>query len=1022
VRSRMQWFLRCVIAVALIAGVFAVVVVQRSTPGGPATAEVVTAEPVLLSETDALERSEATGKSVVATAMTTDKLLVTATPGRGLVAEISATPARTETSDGWVPIDASLAEQPSGRISTRATTADVSLSGGGTGPLASLVGPEDETISLSWPAEYGELPTPTLEDNIATYPEVFDGVDLAVATSNAGFESYLVVRTREAAGNPVLPGVHFDLSATDVSVEVDADGILSAKNAEGANVFVSGRPEQWDSSAAGLASEATQRGSMIESESDPSLAEPGPSTSTTLSVAPIPELIERPDGAASAQMQMDFEAQPSEAATSDGEVPADSLAETSDSETEASPVPAEVSGRLNLGPDMAMLEDPATVFPVVLDPSLNTGDVGGEWGMYWSTGEHWYGSTQVPRVGYDGWSSAKKISRSFYKFDISSISDTQIIEATFFHNQIHSPGYTCDTHKAWIDLHTVNAFSASTRWPGPGEVALVHGNDKERGHEDHCHQASYVNEWNIASRMQVAVGNNVAKFGVGLSGRNEANADSWRKYSAPSSGYPKIEVVYNNKPNPPTALTVRNEDGAASVSYGGKSWVRTTRRPIITATLTDDDKDSVRAHYIVKDAAGVIRANYTSGLIANNSTVPWKITSPDLPADGTYTWTASAIDSKGQEGPAVAGSSFVVDTVAPCKPIIKGAAVGSYGSGVSITMSPGAVSSDPADGCSQGAINSDVRTYAYGYLTSALPLTATPSALAAPTVVTRTGHMGPDWISASAVDIAGNKSAVRQFSFKVMGAPTSHRWLLDGTGNDAIASDPVPLTPMPPAGPPSLSAPGRFSVTDYDPGATQPGSWASSDTALQLNGSSQYAASSDTNGILNLNEGFAVAAWVKLDSDATNADHAVASFPLPGTSLNNALLTFTADGHWRFGVRTSATTDGTWVNTPISGAVEVKTRATKDKWVHLVGVYEKVPSQVRLYVNGLEVANAPVASPIAQPAAGSLVPIRIGASATTGTAGFFDGLIDDVRAYSGPLDPTGAYLVSREIRNPEPTP
>jgi hypothetical protein len=642
-----------------------------------------------------------------------------------------------------------------------------------------------------------------------------------------------------------------------------------------------------------------------------------------------------------------------------------------------------------------MLRDPKTVYPVVLDPSFNPTDIGTDWGMYWSSGEHWYGADDtIPRVGYDGWSSATKKSRSFYKFDVSSLAGTQILSASFVHDQIHSPEHTCNNPDgASIQVWTVEPFGSSMRWPGPDLDAYQDRNTKARGSEDYCFQDHYYNEWNVANGLQDAADAGQATFRLGMIAPNEANDMSWRKYRKSGSAYPKMEIVYNRKPGTPGRLADLNDNSTqgAAVSYGGKWWLR-THYPILSAAAIDPDGDDVALSFTLKNASGSRVASHTTGWVNSNSDTQW--TTPYMP-EGSYTWQVSAKDVHGFGGPTATSGTFVIDTTPPKAPTLTpSSTVASYGQGVSIRIQ---------------ASDSDVRYYLYGFLTSATPLASgSLSPLGSAATVTRTGHMGPDWITAVALDVAGNKSAAAKAEFKVMGAATSHQWRLDGNGSDQAASEGSPLTFY---GSPALNAAGRFH--DYNPLNTGSTSWAASDLALQLNGTSQYA---QTDGgyadVANLAKGFAVSAWVKLDADATNAEHVVASFALPGAAATSALLEYN-NGAWRFKVRT---TTNDWYET--GGTTGGTVAGVAGKWTHLVGVYEPVPSRVRLYVDGLQVgASVSVPGTIDQPSTESLTPLRVGAGGTTTAAAFFDGLIDEVRLFSGPLDPTGAYLVSREVRN-----
>lgn len=922
-----------------------------------------------LTEAEAVAQAEETGLPTVVGTLTTPTQIVRAVPGQGLVAEISPGPARVHENDGWHEIDASLEPDGSGRLAPVTAPAEFTITADGTDPLAELVGPSGERIALSWPAEYGDLPVPSVDGNLATFAGVWGGhVDLVVGGSVAGFQTYLVLRDRAAADLPQVADFHFDLTASGVDIADDGEGGLEATNGTGEVVFTSRRPEQWD---AGDIAEASASEKSSAAEPDPGAGETAP-----LPAADVRRLVERPDGARSAAMTMSLE---SESAAADS---------------------GKTTAELHVRPDASMLLDESTNFPVALDPPLIRADLGAEWGMYWSTGEHWYGEVALGRAGYDGWSSAPKKTRSFYKFDIESLQGTQILEATFQHMQFHSPEHTCNTTGAGIEVWTVEAFGSGTRWPGPAKIDYQSTNYKARGHEDYC-TTNYENEWDVKNGLVSDLSQGYNRMRLGMFAKDETNKYSWRKYGASDGAYPKLLVTYNRAPSV-TTYYAGNSTTDQNVWYDGAGWVR-TRTPVLSVVSTDPDGNNVQGHFQVRNSSGTTIVDRKTALHESGGS-PERITltTSEITNDGTYTWRAQGIDSYGLGSDWSAWKTLKIDTIRPPAPTITAPRLASYGTGVSLTVD------------AQGTNSGDVRYYHYGFLTSATPSTKAAPSLGAAVTVSRTGHMGPDWITATASDIAGNTSAKAVAKFKVMGASTSHQWHLDGNGNDEKTESNAPLA--------TVGAPGWVSGhdRDYDPVGSGATVWAVGDKALSLNGTSQYAKTSGENAnVINPDKGFTLSAWVKLDPAASDTGaFTVASLGLPDTSAKKAALEYRSQ-RWKFAVKTGTASTNSWVsvNGP-TGAID----RYAGKWVHLVGVYEKVPSRLRLYIDGIETAD-PVSVQAAtgeeptidQPSTETLMPVWVGVGSTSDA--YFKGVIDEVRAYSGPLDPTGAFLVSREVRN-----
>ena len=111
----------------------------------------------------------------------------------------------------WVPVDATFVARADGRVATAATVVDVEVSPGGHGAFATVSDRVGRSLSLTWP---GELAEPVLDGATATYPDVFDGVDLQVSAGVDWFSYALVVHTRQAAQRAPL-------SEVEVGVQVD---------------------------------------------------------------------------------------------------------------------------------------------------------------------------------------------------------------------------------------------------------------------------------------------------------------------------------------------------------------------------------------------------------------------------------------------------------------------------------------------------------------------------------------------------------------------------------------------------------------------------------------------------------------------------------------------------------------------------------------------------------------------------------------------------------------------------------
>jgi len=196
-------------------------------------------------EASARIAARVSGKRVEVTSLRSERVQVFAEPSGVMTMSSFARPVRVRRPDGsWTPVNLDLQAVGDGRLAPKAATAQVRISGGGTGPFAS-VGDGTRSVGLSWPSP---LPAPTVEGPTATYPDVLPGVDLKVTADTEGFSEVLVVKTRAAGASAALAQLRLPVSSTGVTVSLDAGKNLRATDPQGNVVFAGSAPTMWDSS------------------------------------------------------------------------------------------------------------------------------------------------------------------------------------------------------------------------------------------------------------------------------------------------------------------------------------------------------------------------------------------------------------------------------------------------------------------------------------------------------------------------------------------------------------------------------------------------------------------------------------------------------------------------------------------------------------------------------------------------------------------------------------------------------
>lgn len=189
-----------------------------------------------------------TGVAEIVAGATSPTELLKAMPDGTMTLELSTVPVRTERSENeWVPIDTDLVLRD-GWWEPADSARPVRFSNGGTDVLTQIRTETGEWLSESW--SHGTLPIPVVDGRTATYPSVFEDVDLRLTATELGMASVYVVKTPEAAAREELTDLGVELEGADISRE--PTGAYTAETDSGSSITASS-PLWWDSSGGGTA-------------------------------------------------------------------------------------------------------------------------------------------------------------------------------------------------------------------------------------------------------------------------------------------------------------------------------------------------------------------------------------------------------------------------------------------------------------------------------------------------------------------------------------------------------------------------------------------------------------------------------------------------------------------------------------------------------------------------------------------------------------------------------------------------
>ncbi|MER5932486.1 ricin-type beta-trefoil lectin domain protein [Streptomyces sp. NPDC002054] len=194
----------------------------------------------------AQEQARSTGKPVLVGHLTTESSQTFANPGGSFTTDSTATVQRVKSADGgWKEVDATLHTNTDGMLAPAVVPSQLTLSGGGTGPMATMTTADGKKLAVTAPFT---LPRPVLEDNSALYKSVLPDVDLRLtANTLGGWRQVLIVHTPEAAANPTVKKLRLAVEADGLNVKADAAGNISVTDTDGGIRFSSPSSLMWDS-------------------------------------------------------------------------------------------------------------------------------------------------------------------------------------------------------------------------------------------------------------------------------------------------------------------------------------------------------------------------------------------------------------------------------------------------------------------------------------------------------------------------------------------------------------------------------------------------------------------------------------------------------------------------------------------------------------------------------------------------------------------------------------------------------
>lgn len=456
-----------------------------------------------------------------------------------------------------------------------------------------------------------------------------------------------------------------------------------------------------------------------------------------------------------------------DAATDKGGVPTNVVAVTAKLVSEGS------KQLLELAPDPEFLSDPATQYPVVVDPDISVASVRDTYVKDGASADTSFGSDPYLRTGLA--SGAKH--RAFDQFDTSALSGKVITSAQLKLYTVSGGSCTATNLNIWP---VTSSWTTSATWntqpsmnsssPYATSKSFAHGNEG----------AGCANDWesiDVTSLAQAWADGTIPNYGFGLRA-NEADANAYKVFCSgnedpaassceTSSRSPKLTVTYNSYPSTPTGRLTAPTSPCVT---GSTRPAINSATPVLKAKLSDPDGGTVQGSFTVWPVGGSTSVTAgNSASVSSGSIGSWTVPSGKLTEGTAYQWRVRAKDPQGLYSSYTTWCEFIVDTLKPNAPSVSSTAYpanqwsGAAGQAGNFTLTPG---TDNSGG-------SGVASVKWG-LDDPTPNTVAATTGGAVTVSVTPPTEGKHTLYVQTRDKAGNTSTVTEHPFFVgVGAVSS---------------------------------------------------------------------------------------------------------------------------------------------------------------------------------------------------------------------------------------------------------
>lgn len=586
---------------------------------------------------------------------------------------------------------------------------------------------------------------------------------------------------------------------------------------------------------------------------------------------------------------------------------------------------------ITVTPDQAFLADPATTYPVRLDPDYYCTTCSKA--HHAVVQDSWPNATNFDRTdgafgdlkaGYvnagELGAAAAGRSRTYFQMHMHGITGKYIHSATMHAKVIKS--YSCDPTPT--ELWLTYGIGTSTSWNNQPAWDQRLSENNKRNHPVYCATDGGA-DFDATAAVIKAASCECPLTTFMFKAKDENSLDaSWRRFDL----NPYLEVRYNSYPNVPTDLGMQGwgsnrVDALPCITGDGRPAVNTRTQLRLRARVSDPDGDLLRdsGFAVHRGQANDWVTDLVARDVPSGSFAEVTVSKELLAENRVYNWLVYAGDGEARS-PYSQRCEFRVDSVSPSTPAVSSTDYpttgfnGSVGRTGIFTFAPnGNTGPDGTMDVVRYGWSLNVNTF-----DSRVDVTDASGVVSVP-ITPKTGQTNVLYVQA--YDKAGNQAATPQryvFNVADPSGPVA-AWNFDELAGTTAADKTSKGHPL------TLHGGASFGTGYANNG--------------QVNTGSSFSTTSSA--LVDTSRAFSVSAWVKLDN--LNSSYTIAS--QDGNRASGFYLQYADDvNRWSLSAVSSDQ------DSPGSARTVSTSPPKSGVWTHLLGTYEPNSHKLSLYVNG----------------------------------------------------------------------